>query len=113
MHNLSPQSKLTFDNESEEESEKTLSITKSEKRYFRLKRARELLVDRTPMMLNKYPMCAYMHKPQAAMDDPDAPDYMKISHMPRYMFKKKNESWMKQLDDFRDDCKDRLHYYQL
>jgi hypothetical protein len=46
--------------ESDQDSEKTLSITKSEKRYFRLKRARELLVDRTPVMLGKYPMRAYM-----------------------------------------------------
>ena len=95
------------------ETESHLSISKEEKRYFRLKRAKELLKDRTPMMLGKYPMRLIMSKPMAAHDDEDAPEYMKISHMPRYKLKQKNEKWMKQMDTFRADCKDKLHYYQL
>jgi hypothetical protein len=69
------------------ETESHLSISKEEKRYFRLKRAKELLKDRTPMMLGKYPMRLIMSKPMAAHDDEDAPEYMKISHMPRYKLK--------------------------
>jgi hypothetical protein len=66
----------------------------------RVGRAKALLVDRTPMLLGKYPLKMHMGKPTKSMP----------SHMPRYKYKEANKPWIKQLDEFRSDCKDKLLY---
>jgi len=52
----------------------------------RIDRAKALLVDRTPLLLGKYPMGLNMGRPT-----PLNP----ISHLPRFKYKESNKPWIK------------------
>jgi hypothetical protein len=81
---------------------------KMAKRTMRLQRARALLVDHTPYLLDKYRMGPHMEKP--IDDSPGAPDWKKISHMPCYIMKEANYGAMKAIDQFEEDCRDKIDY---
>jgi hypothetical protein len=64
--------------------------------------------DIIPLLLGKYPLGMHMEKPLDEFND-EKP-WLKVSHMPIYQLKEKNKPWLKQLDEFKEECKDKLDY---
>jgi hypothetical protein len=61
-----------------------------------------------PLILGKYPLAIHMDKPINEFNH-EKP-WQQISHMPIYQLKEKNKPWLKQLDNFKLECKDKLDY---